>query len=126
MTSNSFFKKLSICAGFKNYIAPMIPNTNDSTGMLANLTFQVDCFNYYTTGNPDYNGQWAKKEFLFKTEVFMKQEKQAVSVVAACGYWLVVKVAGFLTGFLLKDLRVIRLFTYLLFCIFVKVYHYPK
>lgn len=53
--------------GFKNYMAPAIPNTNDSAGVLPNLTFQVDGVDYYTTGNLDYNGQWVKKGFLFKT-----------------------------------------------------------
>jgi len=28
-------------AGFKNYMSPVIPNTNDSAGVLPNLTFQV-------------------------------------------------------------------------------------
>ncbi len=54
-------------SGFKNYMAPTIPNTNDSAGVLPNLTFQVDGIDYYTTGNLDYNGQWVKKGFLFKT-----------------------------------------------------------
>ncbi|MFY7839418.1 MAG: T9SS type A sorting domain-containing protein [Lacibacter sp.] len=54
-------------AGFKNYMAPTIPNTNDSAGVLPNLTFQVDGSDYYTTGNLDYNGQWVKKGFLYKT-----------------------------------------------------------
>jgi len=54
-------------SGFKNYMAPVIPNTNDSAGVLPNLTFQVDGIDYYTTGNLDYNGQWVKKGFLFKT-----------------------------------------------------------
>ncbi|MEQ1799604.1 MAG: hypothetical protein ABL872_16735 [Lacibacter sp.] len=52
---------------FKNYMAPLIPNTNDSAGVLPNLTFQVGGVDYYTTGNLDYNGQWVKKGFLFKT-----------------------------------------------------------
>lgn len=54
-------------AGFKNYMSPVIPNTNDSAGVLPNLTFQVDGSDYYTTGNLSYNGQWVKKGFLFKT-----------------------------------------------------------
>lgn len=54
-------------AGFKNYMAPVIPNTNDSAGVLPNLTFQVDGSDYYTTGNLSYNGLWIKKGFLFKT-----------------------------------------------------------
>ncbi len=54
-------------AGFKNYMAPVIPNTNDSAGVLPNLTFQVDGSDYYTTGNLSYNGQWVKKGFLFRT-----------------------------------------------------------
>jgi trimeric autotransporter adhesin len=53
--------------GFKSYMAPVVPNTNDSAGVLPNLTFQVDGMDYYTTGNLDYNGQWVKKGFLFKT-----------------------------------------------------------
>ncbi|QNA45141.1 hypothetical protein [Lacibacter sediminis] len=53
--------------GFKSYMAPVVPNTNDSAGVLPNLTFQVDGMDYYTTGNLDYNGQWIKKGFLFKT-----------------------------------------------------------
>ena len=54
-------------SGFKSYMAPAVPNTNDSAGVLPNLTFQVDGLDYYTTGNLDYNGQWVKKGFLFKT-----------------------------------------------------------
>ncbi len=54
-------------ANFKSYMAPVIPNTNDSAGVLPNLTFQVGGVDYYTTGNLDYNGQWVKKGFLFKT-----------------------------------------------------------
>jgi hypothetical protein len=53
--------------GFKSYMSPVVPNTNDSAGVLPNLTFQVDGMDYYTTGNLDYNGQWVKKGFLFKT-----------------------------------------------------------
>jgi len=53
--------------GFKSYMAPAVPSTNDSAGVLPNLTFQVDGMDYYTTGNLDYNGQWVKKGFLFKT-----------------------------------------------------------
>jgi hypothetical protein len=53
--------------GFKNYLSPAIPNTTDSAGVLPNLTFQVDGLDYYTTGNLEYNGQWVKKGFLFKT-----------------------------------------------------------
>lgn len=53
--------------GFKNYLAPAIPNTSDSAGVLPNLTFQVDGLDYYTTGNLEYNGQWVKKGFLYKT-----------------------------------------------------------
>jgi hypothetical protein len=53
--------------GFKNYLLPTIPSTNDSAGVLPNLTFQIDGLDYYTTGNLDYNGQWVKKGFLFKT-----------------------------------------------------------
>lgn len=52
---------------FKSYMAPVIPNTNDSAGVLPNLTFQVGGVDYYTTGNLDYNGQWVKKGFLYKT-----------------------------------------------------------
>ncbi len=54
-------------AGFKSYMSPVIPNTNDSAGVLPNLTFQVNGVDYYTTGNLDYNAQWVKKGFLFKT-----------------------------------------------------------
>lgn len=54
-------------SGFKSYMSPAIPNTNDSAGVLPNLTFQVDGLDYYTTGNLDYNGHWVKKGFLFKT-----------------------------------------------------------
>ena len=54
-------------SGFKSYMAPVVPNTNDSAGVLPNLTFQVDGMDYYTTGNLDYSGQWVKKGFLFKT-----------------------------------------------------------
>ena len=53
--------------GFKNYMAPVVPNTSDSAGVLPNLTFQIDGMDYYTTGNLDYNGQWVKKGFLYKT-----------------------------------------------------------
>lgn len=53
--------------GFKNYLSPAIPNTNDSAGVLPNLTFQVDGLDYYTTGNLEYSGQWVKKGFLFRT-----------------------------------------------------------
>ncbi len=53
--------------GFKNYMAPSIPNTNDSAGVLPNLTFQVDGSDYYTTGNLSYTGLWIKKGFLYKT-----------------------------------------------------------
>lgn len=59
--------KGSGATGFKSYMAPVVPNTNDSAGVLPNLTFQVDGMDYYTTGNLDYNGQWVKKGFLFKT-----------------------------------------------------------
>ncbi|RXK59312.1 T9SS type A sorting domain-containing protein [Lacibacter luteus] len=54
-------------SGFKSYLLPTVPSTNDSAGVLPNLTFQVDGVDYYTTGNLDYNGQWTKKGFLFKT-----------------------------------------------------------
>lgn len=53
--------------GFKNYLAPVIPNTNDSAGVLPNLTFQVNGQDYYTTGNLDYTAQWIKKGFLYRT-----------------------------------------------------------
>ncbi|MFT3845573.1 MAG: T9SS type A sorting domain-containing protein [Lacibacter sp.] len=54
-------------AGFKSYMSPTVPNTNDSAGVLPNLTFQIDGVDHYITGNLDYNGQWAKKGFLYKT-----------------------------------------------------------
>jgi trimeric autotransporter adhesin len=54
-------------AGFKSYLSPTIPNTNDSAGVLPNLTFMVDGMDYYTTGNLDYTAQWIKKGFLFRT-----------------------------------------------------------
>ncbi len=53
--------------GFKNYMAPAIPNTNDSAGVLPNLTFLINGMDYYTTGNLSYNGRWEKKGFLYKT-----------------------------------------------------------
>jgi hypothetical protein len=53
--------------GFKSYMAPVIPSTNDSAGVSPNLTFRVNGVDYYTTGNLIYNGRWIKKGFLYKT-----------------------------------------------------------
>lgn len=54
-------------SGFKAYMAPIIPSTNDSAGVSPNLTFQVNGVDHYTTGNLAYTGQWVKKGFLYKT-----------------------------------------------------------
>jgi trimeric autotransporter adhesin len=39
----------------------------DSSGVYPNLTFDIDGFDYYTTGNIKYTGQWVKKGFTFLT-----------------------------------------------------------
>ena len=39
----------------------------DSAGVYPNLTFEIDGFDYYTSGNIKYSGQWVKKGFTFLT-----------------------------------------------------------
>jgi len=39
----------------------------DSSGVYPNLTFEIDGFDYYTSGNIKYSGQWVKKGFTFLT-----------------------------------------------------------
>jgi hypothetical protein len=53
-------------AGGTNYI-PTDPLTNDASGVHPNLTFSVNGFDYYTTGNMLYTGQWVRKGFVFLT-----------------------------------------------------------
>jgi hypothetical protein len=40
---------------------------NDSSGVHPNMTFSVNGFDYYTTGNILYSGQWVKKGFTYLT-----------------------------------------------------------
>ncbi|HWR33026.1 MAG TPA: T9SS type A sorting domain-containing protein [Chitinophagaceae bacterium] len=42
-------------------------DTGDSSGVRANLTFEIDGIDYYTTGNILYTGEWIKKGFTFLT-----------------------------------------------------------
>ena len=51
-------------AGSAGYI-PTAPG--DSSGVYPNLTFNVNGFDYYTTGNILYTGQWIKKAFTYLT-----------------------------------------------------------
>ena len=53
-------------AGGTNYI-PTDPVTNDFSGVHPNLTFNVNGYDYYTTGNMLYTGQWVRKGFVFLT-----------------------------------------------------------
>ncbi len=39
----------------------------DSSGVYPNLTFDINGFDYYTTGNLKYTGQWVKKGFTYLT-----------------------------------------------------------
>jgi hypothetical protein len=39
----------------------------DSSGVHPNLTFNVNGYDYYTTGNMNYTGQWAQKGFTYLT-----------------------------------------------------------
>lgn len=39
----------------------------DSSGVHPNLTFNVNGYNYYTTGDMAYTGQWVKKGFVYLT-----------------------------------------------------------
>ena len=39
----------------------------DSSGVKPNLTFNVNGFDYYTTGDIQYTGQWIKKGFTYRT-----------------------------------------------------------
>src|SRR5579871_942068 len=41
--------------------------TGDSSGVYPNLTFNVNGFDYYTTGNILHTGQWVQKGFIYKT-----------------------------------------------------------
>ena len=40
---------------------------NDSSGVYPNLTFNVNGYDYYTTGNILYSGQWVRKGFTYLT-----------------------------------------------------------
>ena len=53
-------------AGGGGYI-PTDPTTNDSSGVYPNLTFNVNGYDYYTTGNMLYTGQWVQKGFTYLT-----------------------------------------------------------
>jgi hypothetical protein len=53
-------------AGGAGYI-PTDPVTGDASGVHPNLTFSVNGFDYYTTGNMLYTGQWVRKGFVFLT-----------------------------------------------------------
>ncbi|MHA4810848.1 T9SS type A sorting domain-containing protein [Flavitalea flava] len=53
-------------AGNTNYI-PTDPVTHDSSGVYPNLTFNVNGYDYYTTGNMLYTGQWVRKGFIYLT-----------------------------------------------------------
>ncbi|MEO6314162.1 MAG: T9SS type A sorting domain-containing protein [Chitinophagaceae bacterium] len=39
----------------------------DSSGVHPNLTFNINGFDYYTTGDMGYTGQWVKKGFTYRT-----------------------------------------------------------
>jgi hypothetical protein len=39
----------------------------DSSGVYPNLTFNVNGYDYYTTGNIQYTGQWIRKSFVYLT-----------------------------------------------------------
>jgi trimeric autotransporter adhesin len=39
----------------------------DSSGVHPNLTFNINGYDYYTTGNMNYTGQWAQKGFTYLT-----------------------------------------------------------
>jgi len=48
--------------------AGFIPTApGDSSGVYPNLTFNVNGYDYYTTGNIQYSGQWIKKAFTYLT-----------------------------------------------------------
>ena len=51
-------------SGGAGYI-PTAPG--DSSGVYPNLTFNVNGFDYYTTGNILHTGQWIQKGFIYKT-----------------------------------------------------------
>lgn len=62
----------SHCGCDSNGVAPgtalYIPTgPNDSSGVHPNMTFSINGFDYYTTGNILYNGQWVKKGFTYLT-----------------------------------------------------------
>ncbi|MEO5595118.1 MAG: T9SS type A sorting domain-containing protein [Chitinophagaceae bacterium] len=40
---------------------------NDTSGVHPNLTFNINAFDYYTTGDMGYTGQWVKKGFTYRT-----------------------------------------------------------
>jgi hypothetical protein len=42
-------------------------STGDSSGVRPNLTFNVNGFDYYTTGDILHTGQWIQKGFIYKT-----------------------------------------------------------
>jgi len=41
--------------------------TGDSSGVHPNLTFNVNGYDYYTTGDMPHSGQWIQKGFIYKT-----------------------------------------------------------
>src|SRR5580698_2616121 len=41
--------------------------TGDSSGVHPNLTFNINGYDYYTTGNMNYTGQWIQKGFTYET-----------------------------------------------------------
>ncbi|HWK04587.1 MAG TPA: T9SS type A sorting domain-containing protein [Puia sp.] len=53
-------------SGSSGYI-PTNSTTHDSSGVYPNLTFNVNGYDYYTTGNIQYSGQWVQKGFTFLT-----------------------------------------------------------
>lgn len=46
---------------------PTDPTIHDSSGVHPNLTFNVNGYDYYTTGNMLYTGQWVQKGFTYLT-----------------------------------------------------------
>lgn len=42
--------------------------TPDSSGVRPNLTFKIDSFDYYTTGNMPFTKEWVKKGFIYRTK----------------------------------------------------------
>jgi hypothetical protein len=55
-------------AGYKPGTINPVFGTPDSSGVRPNLTFKIDSFDYYTTGNMPFSKTWVKKGFIYRTK----------------------------------------------------------